>query len=95
MIGGVVLVMVLMVVPQWQAKRRQKKQMEAIDVGTEVMTVGGIIGKITHIDREENRARIEIAPGVEMQILVNAINRPLTPEVEEEAETSSDDLSEE
>jgi preprotein translocase subunit YajC len=77
MIGGVVLVLVLMVVPQWQAKRRRQKQMQAIDVGTEILTVGGIIGKITYIDRDENRARIEIAPGVQMRVVVSAISQPL------------------
>ncbi len=77
MIGGVVLVLVLMVLPQWQAKRRRQKQMEAIDVGTEILTVGGIIGKITYLNRDENRARIEIAPGVQMQVVVSAISQPL------------------
>jgi preprotein translocase subunit YajC len=79
MIGGIVLVLVLMVLPQWQARRRRKKQMEAIDVGAEIMTVGGIIGKITYMNRDEDRARIEIAPGVEIQVVTSAISQPLAP----------------
>jgi preprotein translocase subunit YajC len=87
LIGGVVLVLVLMVLPQWQARRRRQKQMEAIDVGTEIMTVGGIIGKITYLNRDENRARIEIAPGVEIRVVVSAISQPVTKPETGEAET--------
>jgi preprotein translocase subunit YajC len=96
MIGGVVLVLVLMVLPQWQARRRQKKQMEQLGVGTKVMTIGGIIGTITYLNREENRARIEIAPGVEIQVLVNAIGQPLEPsKAEEPSDMPSEEPSEE
>jgi preprotein translocase subunit YajC len=92
MIGGIVLVLVLMVLPQWQARRRRQKQMDAIDVGTEIMTVGGIIGKITYLNRDEDRARIEIAPGLEMQVVVSAISRPLEPQ---QNEAPSDEPSQE
>jgi preprotein translocase subunit YajC len=96
MIGGIVLVLVLMVLPQWQTRRRRQKQMQAMDVGTEILTIGGIIGKITYLNRDENRARIEIAPGVEIQVVVNAINQPLAQsETEEIPKTSPDESSEE
>lgn len=94
-IGGIVLVLVLMTLPQWQARRRRQKQMQAMDVGTEIMTIGGIIGKITYLNRDENRARIEIAPGVEMQVMVNAISQPMAqPEAEELPETPPDSSEE-
>jgi preprotein translocase subunit YajC len=96
MIGGIVLLLVLMILPQWQARRRRQKQMQAIDVGTEILTVGGIIGKITYLNRDENRARIEIAPGVEIQVVVNAISQPLAQsEAEELPEAPPDEPSEE
>lgn len=78
-IVGIGLVMVLMVLPQWQARRRQKKQMESIQAGSEVVTIGGIVGKVTYIDRDEDRTRIEVAPGVEIEMLATAIGRPLAP----------------
>ena len=59
---GLVLLSVFMFLPQWQARRRRQKQMAEMRVGDEVMTVGGIIGKLTYFNAEENRARIEIAP---------------------------------
>jgi len=73
---GLVLLSVFMFLPQWQARRRRQKQMAEMRVGDEVMTVGGIIGKLTYLNVEENRARIEIAPGVESQIVIAGISRP-------------------
>ncbi|MBN1979547.1 MAG: preprotein translocase subunit YajC [Anaerolineae bacterium] len=96
-IGAVVVLLVLMVLPQWQARRRRKQQMEAMGVGSEVMTIGGIIGKITYMNKDENRARIEIAPGVEMQVVLNAISQPMEPSEAETPidETPADETSEE
>ena len=76
---GLVLLSVLMFLPQWKSRRRRKKQMSQLHVGDKVMTVGGIIGKLTYFNAEEERARIEIAPGVEIDIVSNAISRELTP----------------
>jgi len=76
---GLVLLSVFMFLPQWQARRRRQKQMSQLQVGEKVMTVGGIIGTLTYFDADEERARIEIAPEVEIEIVSNAISRPLTP----------------
>lgn len=76
---GLVLLSVLMIWPQWQARRRRHKQMAEMRVGDEVMTVGGIIGKLTYMNAEENRARIEVAPGVEIQLVLPAISRRPSP----------------
>jgi len=78
LVAGLVLLSVPMFLPQWQARRRRKKQMAELRTGDEVMTVGGIIGKLTYLNDEENRARIEIAPGIEIQVVLAAINRTLT-----------------
>lgn len=78
LILGFVLLSVLMFWPQWQARRRRQKQMAELHVGDEIITVGGIIGKLTYLNTEENRARIKIAPEVEMQVVLAAISRPLT-----------------
>jgi preprotein translocase subunit YajC len=75
---GLVLIGALMFWPQWQARRRRQKQMAELRVGDEVMTVGGIIGKLTYFNADENRARIEIAPEVEIRVVVTAISRTLT-----------------
>jgi preprotein translocase subunit YajC len=74
---GLVVLGVLMFWPQWQARRRRQKQMAELRVGDEVMTVGGIIGKLTYFNAEENRARIKISPDVEIQVVLAAISRTL------------------
>jgi preprotein translocase subunit YajC len=76
--AGLVLISVLMFWPQWQARRRRRKQMAELRVGDEVMTVGGIIGKLTYLNADENRARIEVASEVEIQVVLAAISRTLT-----------------
>jgi preprotein translocase subunit YajC len=78
LIGGLVLLGVLMFWPQWQARRRQRKRLAELRVGDEIVTVGGIIGKLTYFNAEEDRARIEIAPGVAMEVLSAAISRTVT-----------------
>jgi preprotein translocase subunit YajC len=75
---GLVLISALMFLPQWQAKRRKQKQMANLQVGDEVMTIGGIIGKMTYYNADENRARIEVSPGVEIHVVLGAISRTLT-----------------
>ena len=75
---GLILIGALMFWPQWQARRKRQKQMAELRVGDEVMTVGGIIGKLTYFNADEDRARIEIAPEVEMQVVLAAISRTLT-----------------
>ena len=78
LIIGMVLLGGLMFLPRWQAQRRRKQQMSALEAGRDILTVGGIIGKLTYINSEENRARVEIAPGVEIEILPAAIRGELT-----------------
>ena len=74
---GLVLLSVFIFLPQWQARRRRQKQITAMQVGDEVMTVGGIIGKLTYFDADENRARVEIAPGVEITLVTAGVSRPV------------------
>ena len=74
---GLAVLMALMVIPQWQARRRRQKQMAALQVGDQVMTVSGIIGKLTYYDAEENRARVEVAPGVEITMVTAGVSRAI------------------
>ena len=78
LIIGLIVIGALMFWPQWQARRRRQKQMAEMSAGDKVMTVGGIIGKLTYLNAEEDRARIEIASGVEIQVILAAISRTLT-----------------
>ncbi|NLF02189.1 MAG: preprotein translocase subunit YajC [Anaerolineales bacterium] len=93
---GLALLIAMMFWPQWQARRRQQRQMAELQVGRDVMTAGGIIGKLVRLDPEANEAAIEIAPGVVIRIIPAAISRALPSaeavnEDEENNEQTDDD----
>ncbi len=77
LVAGIVVLGAFMFWPQYQARRRSEKRIAALKVGDEVMTVGGIIGKLTYLDVEAKRARLEIADGVEMRVVLSAIGHTL------------------
>ena len=80
--AGLAFLLVLTILPQWRARKRRERQTAELQIGDEVITVGGIIGRLTFLDPEQNRARLEIAPGVEMRVVMAAISRPIVPSEE-------------
>ena len=71
------LVWVVVVLPQNRARKNQEQVVADLKLGDEVVTVGGIIGRLTYLNREEDMARLEIAKGVEIRIIPAAISHPL------------------
>jgi preprotein translocase subunit YajC len=67
----------MMFLPQWRARRRRAKQMEELRPGDKVITVGGIVGTLKLLDAEQGKARLQIASGVEIEILAAAIGRKI------------------
>jgi preprotein translocase subunit YajC len=65
-IGLVVLLYFLMIRPQVKRQKEHKKMVEALAKGDEVVTMGGIAGRIT--DLGENFAQLEVAEGIEVKI---------------------------
>jgi preprotein translocase subunit YajC len=64
--------LILLVV--WQGRSQQKKQEAAISglkKGDKVITQGGIVGRLSEID--SRYARLEIAPGVKLQVLRSSL----------------------
>lgn len=72
-----ILVWIVVVVPQNRARKNQEKVIEELKIGEQIVTVGGLIGKLTYLNREEDLARIEVSPGVEIRIIPAAISHPL------------------
>lgn len=71
----IVLGYLLLVRPQQQRVRRQQQLLASIGVGDEVATAGGIIGRVSAL--EGDRVLLEVAPGVRMAFLRQAISRRL------------------
>lgn len=67
----------LLIRPQQARLRKQRELVASVQVGDEVLTAGGIIGKVRMLDDEE--LRLEVGPGVEMRLLRAAITRRLDP----------------
>ncbi len=70
----------LLVRPQQQRVRRQQELVSSLAVGDEVITAGGIIGRIVALDDDE--AHLEVSPGVVMRFLRLAVNARLGEERE-------------
>ncbi len=83
-----ILMYVLLIRPQQQRVRQQQSLMSSIEVGDEVVTVSGIVGHVEAI--EDDRVYIEVAPGVTIAMLRQALGR----KVEHPVETD-DDLDDE
>jgi preprotein translocase subunit YajC len=73
-IFGVVLYF-LMIRPQVKRQKEHKKMVDALDKGDEVVTVGGMAGKIT--DMGDNFILVEIADGTEVKIRRQAVDSVL------------------
>ena len=56
----------LMIRPQMKRAKEHKTMIEALQKGDEVVTVGGVLGRITKVS--ENYVAVEIAPNVEVQV---------------------------
>ena len=67
----------LLIRPQRQRARKAQQQKEAASVGDEVMLTSGIFGRVTGI--EGDRANIEIAPDIEIEVVTRAIAQTITP----------------
>jgi preprotein translocase subunit YajC len=70
-IGMFALLYFLMIRPQMKRAKEHKQMTEALQKGDEVVTSGGVLGKITKIG--EVYVSIEIAPDTEVQLQRSAI----------------------
>ena len=61
----------VMIRPQMKKQKDAKAMIDAIAKGDEVVTVGGMLGKVTKIN--ENSLSVEVSNGVEVQIQRNAV----------------------
>jgi preprotein translocase subunit YajC len=80
-------------VPQWLSRRKQAQRLAGFEVGEHVITVGGFIGTLTHIDLEENVARLRLAEGVEVEVVPGALSRKLaSTEEADEADEATEEV---
>jgi preprotein translocase subunit YajC len=61
----------VMIRPQMRKQKEAKAMIDALAKGDEVVTVGGMLGKVTKLT--DNSLSLEVAAGVEVQIQRNAV----------------------
>ncbi len=93
---GVVLVLmiVLTIVPQKKRQKEQQKMMNSLNVGTKLMTVGGIVGKITQVNADntliinvgtENNPTLIVIDRKAVGYVLEGVAAPAAPVAEEPA----------
>lgn len=68
----------LLIRPQQRRVRAQQALVNAVEVGDEIMTTGGIFGTIADMDDDEGTVIVEIAPGTRIVMVKSGIARRLT-----------------
>jgi preprotein translocase subunit YajC len=74
-IGLVVLLYFLMIRPQVKRQKEHKKMVEALAKGDEIVTSGGIAGRV--IELGDNFALVEVAEGVQVKMRRTAVESVL------------------
>ena len=75
LIAMFVLMYFLLIRPQQKRAKEHKKLLNELKKGDEVVTNGGVIGKVTSVD--ESFATIEISDGVIVKVQKQGINQKL------------------
>ena len=70
-----VLFYFMLIRPQMKRAKEQKKMIEALQKGDEVITAGGLLGKITKVG--EQYVSLEIADNVTIQVQKQTVQTPL------------------
>jgi preprotein translocase subunit YajC len=74
----------MLIRPQKRRVDQQRRLIESLGDGDEIVTIGGVFGTITRLGADE--VQVEIAPGTNVRILKSAVARKITDEDEEELE---------
>ena len=68
---------VLFIMPQRKRLQAQRETVESVGEGDEILTVGGLIGRVTSVGTEDE-LRVEIAPGTQVRVARRAVAAILT-----------------
>ncbi len=75
------LLWVLLIRPQRKRQQEQQSMLSSVDVGDEVLTVGGLYGIVREIDEDDDLI-VEIAEGIQVRIARRAVGGVVKPEDE-------------
>ncbi len=72
-----VIMYFLIIRPQQKRAKVDQAMRESLRRGDQVVTTGGIVGKVTHV-REDGEMEIEIATGVKVRVIKSAVVQVLS-----------------
>jgi preprotein translocase subunit YajC len=83
----------LMIRPQRAKQQAQLRLLNAVEVGDEILTVGGVYGIVQEIEPDEDGGDlvVEIAEGIHVRIARKALATVVKPEDEEEDESDGEE----
>ena len=67
----------LMIRPQQKKMKEHRAMVDALRRGDQVVTQGGIIGKVSKVKEGENEIEVEIAEGVKARIVRSTVSQVL------------------
>ena len=70
----------LVIFPRQRELQKQQKSVRKMQIGDEIITHGGIIGRIREIDADNGIAHLEIADGVVVRVVTFALLQRYDPE---------------
>ena len=76
-VGMVVIFWFLIIRPQMRQQKLQREKIAAVKKGDQVITAGGLLGKVIKVD--DQYAEIEIAQGVRVKAVKSTIGDIVTP----------------
>jgi preprotein translocase subunit YajC len=66
----------MVVYPKQRDFNKRQKYVRTLIEGDEVVTYGGVIGKIKRLEAEQGIAHVEIAPGIVVRLVTAALIQP-------------------
>lgn len=70
----------LVIFPRQREFQKQQRYVRSLNQGDEMITYGGIIGRVVEVEGDKGIAHVEIAPGVVVRVISAALVQPFDPE---------------
>lgn len=92
---GMLVILAVLIFFMFRSSQKRKRQAQELQqkvvAGADVMTNSGLFGTIVSIDEEDNKIRLEIAPGVVITVHRQTVTRVIDDHtVEEDASSLTD-----
>jgi preprotein translocase subunit YajC len=68
----------LIVLPNRRRQKAAREQLANVEVGSEILTVGGLIGRV--VETDDGELKVELAPGVVVRVARRGVATVLAPE---------------